>query len=416
VKALLVNEKGWFFGGVEQLVNDTAAGLSARGHEVHLVSSEPPPPGREPFTAPFASRARLELTASEESWRRQVARVLESASPDVVYVHRFSHQSALDALLEGRPSVRYVHDHDLYCPRRHKYCPISNRICGHPLGVHCVLHGCLLRPPEAGAVLPGITNLLEKRRVLSFNRKFRKLLVGSRWMAEMMRKNGFTKEQVEILPPIPRGIEKEPQPGSSDPLVLYVGQVIRGKGVDLLLEALSHVKQPFRAVVVGTGNHLQECIALVRKLELAEKVTFIGWVDHGRLGAYYAQARAVVVPSRWAEPFGMVGLEAMWASRPVVGFDVGGIPDWLLDGETGFVVAERDTRAFAHALDELLSDDALAKRMGAAGWERAKELYRHEAFIVRTEEILAAAVQGGQEKVENAETDRSVESQETDAP
>jgi len=394
VKALLVNEKGWFFGGVEQLVNDTAAGLAARGHEVHLVSSEPSPPGREPLSAPFASRARLELTASEESWKRQVARVREAASPDVVYVHRFGHRPALADLLAGRPSVRYVHDHDLYCPRRHKYFPISTRICLHPLGVHCVLHGCLLRPPEGGAMLPGVTNLREKARDLSFNRGFRKLLVGSRWMAGMMRKNGFAEEQVEILPPVPRGIEKEAQPGSAEPLILYVGQVIRGKGVDLLLEALAHVRRPFRAVVVGTGNHLQACIALVRKLQLSEKVTFIGWVDHDRLGSYYAQARAVVVPSRWAEPFGMVGLEAMWASRAVVGFDVGGIPDWLADGETGFVVAQRDTKAFAHALDELLSDDTLAARMGKAGWDRAHRLYRHEAFIGRTEEILVQAAEG----------------------
>ena len=130
---------------------------------------------------------------------------------------------------------------------------------------------------------------------------------------------------------------------------------------------------------------------LVRSLGIGDRVTFVGWVPHDRLAAYYTQARVVAVPSRWAEPFGMVGLEAMWASRPVVAFSVGGIPDWLADGETGLLVTEQDTRGFAHAIEELLGDPATAERMGAAGWERVQGRFRFEAFIERTEEVLLAA-------------------------
>ena len=391
MKALLVNEKGWYFGGVEQFVSDVAAGLAARGHEVHLLSTALPDPGREPLGAPFASRSRLELNASEESWKRQVGRVLESASPDVLYVHRFSHLPALAELLKAAPAVRYVHDHDLYCPRRHKYFPLSTRICEHRLGIQCVLHGCLVTRSGPVPGLPGLIDLRQKSRELAFQRQFPRLLVGSRWMKAMMTKNGFGDEQVEILPPVPRGLERDAQEVSSQPLILFVGQVIRGKGVDLFLNALAAVRGEFRAVIVGTGNHMAECVSLVRRLGIAHRVTFVGWVAHAQLADYYDQARVVAVPSRWAEPFGMVGLEAMWASRPVVGFAVGGIPDWLADGETGFLVGERDTRAFAHALEELLGSRELAARMGRAGWERARERYRHEEFVGRTEEILLAA-------------------------
>ncbi len=394
MRALLVNDKASFFGGVEQFVNDTATGLAARGHEVHLLSSEAPEVGREPLTAPFASRSRLELTASEESWRRQVARVLETVRPDVLYVNRFSHRAALAELMAGAPTVRYIHDHDLTCPRRHKYFPISNRICNRPLGIHCVLHGCLVTKSGPVAGFPGFVDIREKARDLAIHRRFRRLLVGSGWMKAMLLKNGFRDEQVEILPPVPRGLEREPQKASAEPLVLYVGQVIRGKGVDLLLRSLAVVRREYRCVVVGTGNHLAECVELVRSLGIGDRVTFVGWVPHERLALYYDQARIVAVPSRWPEPFGMVGLEAMWASRPVVAFAVGGIPDWLSDGETGLSVNEQDTRAFAHALEALLADPALAERMGSAGWARVRERFRHDAFIERTEEILEATVRG----------------------
>ena len=391
MKALFVNDKGWFFGGVEQFVDDAASGLAARGHEVHLLSTELPDPGREPLSAPFASTSRLELAASPDSWRRQVERILEAVRPDVLYVHRFAHRAALAALRQGAGTVRYIHDHDLYCPRRHKYFPVTTRICTHPLGIHCVLHGCLVTKSGSVAGLPGLIDLREKARDLAFHRGFPRLLVGSRWMKSMLGTNGFSDEQVGILPPVPRGLEREAQEASPDPLVLYVGQLIRGKGVDLLLRALAAVRREYRCVVVGTGNHLPECVALARSLGIADRVTFVGWVPHGRLAAYYSQARVVAVPSRWAEPFGMVGLEAMWSSRPVVGFAVGGIPDWLQDGVTGTLVAERDTLAFAHALEGLLADRALAARMGAAGWVAARERFRHETFIERTEEILWAA-------------------------
>ena len=70
---------------------------------------------------------------------------------------------------------------------------------------------------------------------------------------------------------------------------------------------------------------------LASKLKISDRVVFTGRVDHEKLESYYAAARLVVVPSRWPEPFGMVGIEAMARGRPVVAFDTGGIGDWLED-------------------------------------------------------------------------------------
>jgi glycosyltransferase involved in cell wall biosynthesis len=182
-------------------------------------------------------------------------------------------------------------------------------------------------------------------------------------MRDMMVTNGFSADQVEVLPPIPMGLEQEPSSLDTEPIVLFVGQVIRGKGVDLLLRALAEVRQPFRALIVGTGNHMQACVELARKLKLGGQVSFLGWVSHDRIGDYFGRARVVAVPSRWPEPFGMVGLEAMWASRPVVAFAVGGIPDWLADGESGFAVPEQDWKLYGQAIEQLLEEPQLAARI-----------------------------------------------------
>lgn len=397
MRTLFVNEKGCAYGGVEQAVDDTAAGLSARGHAVHLLSCEPIAEGRSPLGAPFASRTRLELQAAEGTWRRQLARALEAAAPDVVYVHRWAHRESLAELAAGLPTVRYVHDHDLYCPRRHKYFPLSRRICNHPLGVHCVLHGCLLTPQGPVPGLPGLVDLRAKARDLAFNRRLPTLAVGSRWMRDMMRRNGFAESQVVLLPPVPAGLERDtpaPPADGAVPTVLFVGQLIRGKGVDLLLAALAGVRRPFRALLVGTGAQQHELVEQTRQLGLGGRVTFVGWVPHDRLADYYRQATVVAVPSRWPEPFGMVGLEAMWSARPVAAFAVGGIPDWLVDGETGLLAAEGDAKGLGHALEELLSDADLGRRLGEAGFARAREHYRFADYLERTAGLLAGAVVG----------------------
>jgi glycosyltransferase involved in cell wall biosynthesis len=93
-------------------------------------------------------------------------------------------------------------------------------------------------------------------------------------------------------------------------------------------------------------------------------VTFAGWVPHHALESYYARAAVCVVPSRWPEPFGMVGVEAMARGRPVVAFAVGGIPDWLDDGVTGILAPEADTAALGAAIATLLGDRGTGCRLG----------------------------------------------------
>jgi glycosyltransferase involved in cell wall biosynthesis len=144
---------------------------------------------------------------------------------------------------------------------------------------------------------------------------------------------------------------------------------------------------------VGTGNHLDACRALAETLDIAPRVTFTGWVPHDALEPYYARAAVCVVPSRWPEPFGMVGVEAMARGRPVVGFDVGGIPDWLDDGVTGILVPEADTAALGAGIAELLDDSERARALGRAAAERVGERFQPDQYLDRLMVILEEAAE-----------------------
>ena len=129
------------------------------------------------------------------------------------------------------------------------------------------------------------------------------------------------------------------------------------------------------------------------------RVHFHEWLDHDRLAEHYARADAFVFPSVWDEPFGIPVAEAMAAGLPVVATRVGGIPEIVLDGETGLLAEAADVDSLAAALERLADDAWLCRELGAAGraravrrfsWDRAAEAYR----AILAEQPRAAAGAG----------------------
>jgi glycosyltransferase involved in cell wall biosynthesis len=209
-------------------------------------------------------------------------------------------------------------------------------------------------------------------------------------MVEELAMNGVDRSHLYLAHPVVPEHEALLQPMSTDPNVLFVGQLIRGKGVDLLLRSLALLKSPWRAKIAGDGNARQSLEELAKTLRIDDRVEFLGWFPGERARELYDQARVLAVPARWPEPFGMIGVEAMRRARPVVGFRVGGIPDWLVDNETGYLVDAQDVAAFADRLVRLLTDVDLATTMGNRGFEIAKCRFGFGAYIDRLEKILGA--------------------------
>jgi glycosyltransferase involved in cell wall biosynthesis len=186
---------------------------------------------------------------------------------------------------------------------------------------------------------------------------------------------------------------------------LFVGQIIRGKGVDLLLEALAKLTLPFECHILGDGNHRAKCERLSEQLGLQSKVQFRGYVRREELEKYYLEATVLAVSSVWPEPFGMVGPEAMRYGLPVVAFDAGGIREWLTDGENGYLAPWMDTSRFAACLEQLLRDKELARQMGRRGLERVNRDYEASRQIDTLEnlfvQVMAEANTGSAEPYTN---------------
>lgn len=156
---------------------------------------------------------------------------------------------------------------------------------------------------------------------------------------------------------------------------LYVGRLTEDKGVHVLLDAFASVHATCanaRLVIAGSSffanapkTTYQRQLA-ERAAPLAASIEFTGFIPHDRLRFMYSQADAVVVPSTWQEPFGLVGLEAMASETCVIATRVGGIPELITDAQTGLLVAPDDARALAAAMTRVMQDAELRRRIGRA--------------------------------------------------
>jgi len=197
--------------------------------------------------------------------------------------------------------------------------------------------------------------------------------------------------------------------------ILFVGRVSPEKGVHVLLEAFAKVVAQYPNVqleIVGSHRQLaydylvgfegvpERVAALarfytgdsrlayfeklqvrMRELGLADRVQFAGAIQHAELVHRYHRADILAFPSVWGEPAGNPPIEAMAAGVPVVSTHTGGTVEYVSHGTTGLLVAPEDPEALADAILRLLENEDLRKHMGAAGRQRAVEMFSYEALV-----------------------------------
>jgi glycosyltransferase involved in cell wall biosynthesis len=183
--------------------------------------------------------------------------------------------------------------------------------------------------------------------------------------------NGVDLKRFSPRPP-PSGFRQTAGLSGQGPVVVSVGRFVAYKGYDHLLEAarlLQADRPDVEWVIAGDGELRSELEARCRRLGLDRQVHFLGWRDD--LPDVLSLADLFVSPAV-GEHFGRVLIEAMAMGKPVVATASGGVPEIVVDGETGVLVAPADPAALAGAVRALLADPARRQRLGQAGRLRAE--------------------------------------------
>ena len=235
------------------------------------------------------------------------------------------------------------------------------------------------------------------------------IVANSRHTRSLVEMQRIPSERIKIVHPpmseeaIRESAVLEPTPGKGDDLRLVsICRLVKGKAVDLVLRALKILAArgiPYRYVIGGDGRERGSLDALVDELGLRDKVHFKGSVEGQEKWSLLRDADVFVMPSRfdpafpwpWRESFGIAFAEAAAFGVPSVGSRSGGIPDAVIDGETGILVREESPQDLADALTFLYRNPETRKQMGKAGRERARSELSPTAIAARFREEASRA-------------------------
>lgn len=194
-------------------------------------------------------------------------------------------------------------------------------------------------------------------------------------------------QSADVLGPkvsvIPTMVEAGSGSSRPDGVVLFVGRLVKVKGVELLIQAMRHVVGA-RLVIIGDGPQRSSLEREAAGLD----VIFEGMVPHDRVRERFSDAAVLVQPS-FAEGMPNTILEAMAHGLPVIATAVAGVPEIVADGRTGFLIEKRDPQLLGSRIDTLLNDRETWERFSEACRERARE-YSPELVLPRLEDVLEA--------------------------
>ena len=358
MRVLVWQELFWpYIGGVEVLATKLFGALRQRGWEFVVVtrqdSSDLPAQadyqGISVYRYPFPWNAFANGNIDELlQIRHQIARLMREFSPHLVHLNSFG------------PSFFFYHN-----------IRYANSV---PLVVS--LHTTPLSDPGASLTVDGL---------------FRKTLHSATWVTSVSE--AVLRQARQLVPEISShssvvnngfDTQAEPAPLPFDPpCLLCLGRLNAVKGFDLAIAALTSIKKHFpsvRLIIAGDGPERRALEEQVAHEKLSDSVEFLGWVPPEQVSKLLNRATAVLMPSH-REGLPSAAIEAALMARPVVATRVGGVPEVVVDQETGLLVDPGDWRSLASAIEFLLAKPEAATQFGQAARQRIQRLFSFGRYI-----------------------------------
>ncbi len=354
-----------FIGGLELFGLRLVSELIRRGHEVVVVSMQTGanlpeytiydgiPVYRFDFSGTLASKDPRRIGAL----LKQITELKQHFRPDLVHLNDFTvgvffHQRTMESY--GCPTVYSIHT-------------------APALGFE--KNSLLGRMLLMATWLPAVSQAMRARVI--------------ECVPEMSARTSVIYNGLPLPTTAPTPLPFEP------PHLLAMGRVVADKGFDLAIDALAALLPDFpslRLTIAGDGLHKPALEVQVERLGIGHAVYFAGWVQPEAVYDLINTATVVLVPSRWYEPFALVAVEAAQMARPVVATRAGGLPEVVLDGQTGQIVERKSSQALAEGVRFLLKHPDEARRMGEAGRKRAAEVFAFSRMVDEYEQVYRQVV------------------------
>lgn len=398
MKILLVNKYFNMHGGSETYFFGLADLLRQAGHEVIFFAMQDEKNLPCEQSAYFVSNVEFngKLTATQKlkaafrmvysfEAKKKISALIEKEKPDIIHInlfHRVLTASIVDAAKRhGIPVVFTMHDLNCVCPNHvmldhGKIC----EACLHGNYWNCVKRVCF-KDSRAKCLMAAIESDFNKRSGLY--RKIDLFITPSECYKNKLEASGLTKSPIVHMKNFLPADTKYAVQGKRGDYVLYYGRLSAEKGILTLVRAMEKLEN-VPLIIVGTGPEEDAIRAEIEAHHLNQRVTMVGFQSGENLWQYVRNCACVVVPSEWYEASGYTACEAQAMGKPVVATNAGGLPENIVDGETGFISPMKDEAALADAIGRVmrLSDEEY-QRMAEKSVANAKKLFDASGYVAK---------------------------------
>ncbi len=394
MKILHINKFFDLQGGADVYLHALMEHQRAAGHEVHALSTQSSNNLPSADASRFVERFNMDRSegpiqdarkAAAFLWNREAKQATEKAirelRPDIIHLHNIYHQLSSSVLRPIRaskiPCVQTLHDLKLACPNYRMY--TENATCQRCKGGkywNAVKHHCLTpstAPNILAALEMGMTKLFQ-----SYERTVRFFICPSQFMQDKMVEWGEPGTKMRVVPN-PVDLPSERATGDGD-YFLTASRLSIEKGIDILIRAAA--KRPeIKFRIAGIGPLEAQLKTLAQALK-ANNVSFLGYVRKPDLIAQRQQARALILSNIGYENASLAALEALAQSLPLIASRIGGLPEQVIPGQTGYL----------EAIDAMWAlDPAARKTLGANGRQLIEDKHGWKSHLKNLEAVYREA-------------------------
>lgn len=383
---LSVNKFYWRKGGSEAVFFGEKELLESRNHKVVPFSMQNQGNCKSEYSEYFVKEANYDASGILEKLnsaatviysleaKRKISELLKVFVPDIAHFHIFQHQISPSVFGPLRklnvPLVLTLHDLKPICPNYKMY--TQGHVCEECKGRK--FYNCFSNKCTKGSMLKSLVSTVEMylHYMLGYYQNVDRYIAVSKFYQQKMIEFGFPEHQVSYLP---NYIDTSTYPISTrdDGYVLSFGRLSEEKGIETLIEGAA-LCPDIPVVIAGTGPE-EKALKELAAIRNVKNVSFVGFKTGAALQELIANSSFAVITSRWYENCPMSVLESLAFGKPVIGANIGGIPELIEDGIDGIIYQTGDHEDLAKKMQTLWQMGSQRAEMGRAGRGKVEQKF-----------------------------------------
>lgn len=390
MKVLLVNKFHYLKGGSEKYYFELGELLKSHGHEVAYFSMEDEKNistgDKEYFVEKLDLNTGSKLKAFDVIYskknKKKMEEALEDFKPDIVHLNNFQRQLSASIIspIKKRniPIIYTAHDVQAICPAI-SMLDNNQEICEKCMGGK--YSNCFKNKCNKGSTLKSLLGAIEGKYYRNnkiYTDKIDAIITPSKFYAEKFAQDGVKDEKIY---PIHNYINTDEYDMNrqNDGYALYVGRLSREKGILNLISAFEKVKGG-KLYIAGNGPEKENIERFIKDKSLNDRIQLLGFLNKDEVKDRIRKATMIIIPSIWYENCPYSALETIAIGKPIVGANIGGIPELVVDKKTGLLYQYDDVSELTSKIEELFNDNIKAKEFGNNAKKFAKEEFDKEKY------------------------------------